>query len=284
MRINFNILWIDDEDISYYRRRLFDILEEQGFRLKVEPLKNKTELDDARAKGLYWDNIDLIMIDYELGHRLTGVEVIKEVRNYWPYKTLIFYSVANIESKKEQIKQEFDSVVCCDRQYLTEEFEDVLKKMIGSQLDLAHSRGIIIDWACNIDDLVWKSVEKLVKGGYYSCQPDFDTLCEKLKGRKGFIASQQRLEYLEKILETMKDSEAEEHKEKVGKFRDNYLPKRNTIAHSRVESEKYFKTKLLDDDNNYITEDEMKKIRIDGIGQLEIFEKIYEWAKDLPSK
>ena len=314
MRPNFNILWVDDQDISDYKDLLSHDLEDQGFRLKVKVAENLEELDEIIKGDLYGDNIDLIIIDSDLGYGNFGIDGIQSIREKWPYKELIFYSARqSTDLIKEAKERNLQFVACCDKEDIEKTTLDVFENMTRRQLDLSNSRGIIIEIACDIDNLTWQSIKFLVVKGYDNkryfngtlssiindqkqskkevAQPaldtsqasagDFDNFLKILFSNNIFVQSSIILDVLRNILN---DMEEKGKSSQVKNFRFKCLQERNLLAHGRVEQSDDFQTRLHRYDGTEVSMEDMKSLRRRGIEQLTLFEDLVDWAKDLPQK
>ena len=316
MRPNFNILWVDDQDISDYEALLSHDLEDQGFRLKVKIAKNLKELNEIIKDDLYGDNIDLIIIDHDLGYGDYGIDGIQSIREKWPYKELIFYSARqSTDLIKDAKDKNLQFVACCDKEHIEKTILDVFENMTRRQLDLSHSRGIIIEIACDIDNLTWQSIKLLVVKGYdnkkhfngtltsiinkqkqskskkevaqraldrsQASAGDFDNFLNTFFSSNIFVQSSIILDVLRNILN---DMEEKGKSSQVKNFRFKCLQERNLLAHGRVEQSDYFQTKLHNYDGTEVSMEDMKSLRRRGIEQLTLFEDLVDWAKDLPQK
>lgn len=315
MRPNFNILWVDDQDTSDDENSLSLKLADEGFRLKVKQARNLEELDELIDGNLYGDNIDLIIIDYDLGGSDLGIDGAQKVRDKWPYKELIFYSAQQPGDLIEFIKQRnFQFVACCDKADIEQTTTDVFENMTRRQLDLSHSRGIIIELACDIDSLIWQTVKGLTVKGYdknnrFICamsdaidkvsnagkretaktalvsshlsESNFDEFVTVIFEKNIFIKSSKILEILRNIL---KDMDERAKSSKIEMFKVKCLKERNLLAHGRVKYLENFQTQLFRHDGSEITMDQMKILRCKGIEQLDYFEGLLEWCQGLSKK
>ena len=316
MRPNFNILWVDDQDISADKALLSPKIEEHGFRLKVKIAENLGKLDEIIKDDLYGDNIDLIIIDYDLGDDKFGIDGIESIREKWPYKELIFYSARQSTDLIRKAKErDLQFVVCCDKERIEETTLGVFENMTRRQLDLSHSRGIIIEIACDIDNLTWQSIKFLVVKGYdnkkhfnrklsfiineqkqskskkegaqraldksQASEGDFDNFLNTFFSNNIFVQSSIILKVLEEILNDMGEKD---RYSQVKNFRYKCLKERNLLAHGRVEQSDDFQTRLHRYDGTEVSMEDMKSLRRRGIEQLTLFEDLVDWAKDLPQK
>ena len=181
--------------------------------------------------------------------------------------------------------------------------------MTRRQLDLSHSRGIIIEIACDIDNLTWQSIKFLVVRGYDNkrhfngklspiinskkevaqralgtsqrSDGDFDNFLNTLFSNNIFVKSSTILKILEDILNNMGEKGKSSQ---VKNFRFKCLQERNLLAHGRVEQSDDFQTRLHRYDGTEVSMEDMKSLRRRGIEQLTLFEDLVDWAKDLPQK
>lgn len=164
MRLDFNVLWFDDQPDAIkdaeesLRPRLLDL----GFDLQVNAFTDFSDaeyLDRALREGVdEWD-IDLILLDFDLGQgpEFRGSEFAVTVRQQFPHKEIVFYSGhgAGIPALREALfLSGIDGAFPAMRHQLVDQTFDVIQNLIKKVVDLDHMRGIVMAETSDLDDLI----------------------------------------------------------------------------------------------------------------------------------
>jgi hypothetical protein len=78
MRLDFNVLWIDDQpdrvgaQIMAIKKQMAD----EGFEFAPKLCKSMSEIHDAISSDVFTDEIDLILVDWDLVVRFTNNVVV----------------------------------------------------------------------------------------------------------------------------------------------------------------------------------------------------------------
>lgn len=269
MRLDFNVLWVEDQpaNVADQQERISHQIRKEGFRLQVQFAGSVDEAKAYLADDVYGDHIDLILMDYDLGAGKNGADGLSEVRDVFPYKDLIFYS-ANATAQLTQMATDRDiqGIFTAYRPDLPGVVEGVFENLVRKVLDIDHTRGIVMGATSDIDKVVIDGLSKI----FDSCSDDqkaqavqaiqkrldekqraFEKSIEAIKAVKhvselvehhGVYTSDDRFRLLQKLMKQL-----DLHKEHSGKFngyRETVMPKRNDLAHIRVEkngfSRKFF--------------------------------------------
>lgn len=156
MNINYNVLWIDDSD-DFIESTIELIEETIAANQMVNNIKTYNGFDQFRKCEL--DNFDVdifnlydqILIDYALSGS-TGDEIIKEIRARNIFTDIIFYS-SNYETMLQEMqnKGQLDGVFFSKREDLTSAVNNVIKKNLKREYNIANIRGIIMDGTSEFD-------------------------------------------------------------------------------------------------------------------------------------
>lgn len=158
MRLDFNVLWVDDQPdrISAQIKPIARKMEEEGFQFNPTLCRSMAEVREHVKSGVFNDEVDLILVDWDLGTDVAGQQAIAEIREHILYKDVVFYS-ANSEPDKLR-KLAFDAglegVYCASRMELVEEVIGVFESLVKKVLDLDHTRGIVMGATSDIDYMV----------------------------------------------------------------------------------------------------------------------------------
>lgn len=157
MRLDFNVLWVDDQpaNMTGSVRSLMRGMAAEGFQLNSEFCSTMENVKERISDTIFRDEIDLILVDWNLGGGLKGEDVIAQIRETVPYKDIIFYSAnANVDDlKKASYKAGNEGVYFVVRSELVDEAIQLFHTMIKKVLDLDHTRGIVMGATSDVDHM-----------------------------------------------------------------------------------------------------------------------------------
>jgi hypothetical protein len=158
LRLDFNVLWVDDQPgfLDAQFTRITRQMEEEGFHFNPRIC---TSVDAVRAsigENVFTDEIDLILVDWDLGGKVEGQDVIATIRETVPYKDVVFYSARNPANRLRELAftTGVEGVYCVSREELVEEVLGVFESLVKKVLDLDHTRGIVMGATSDIDYMV----------------------------------------------------------------------------------------------------------------------------------
>jgi hypothetical protein len=158
MRLDFNVLWVDDQPnlIDPQIKGIATRMEQEGFRFNPTLCRSMNEVHDKIADHVFADEIDLILVDWDLGGGVHGDEAIAAIRDTLRYKDVVFYSALTPTDKLRTLASERGSegVFCSDRAELVQEVIGVFESLIKKVLDIDHMRGIVMGATSDIDQMV----------------------------------------------------------------------------------------------------------------------------------
>ncbi len=158
MRLDFNVLWVDDQPnaVNAQIERIRTQMENEGFSFRPTQCKSLTEVEDLIAEDVFQDEIDLILVDWDLGSGVHGQDVITKVREVAQYKDVVFYSAQTpaAELRKLAFDEGLEGIYCASREGLVDEVFGVFESLVKKVLDLDHTRGIVMGATSDIDHLV----------------------------------------------------------------------------------------------------------------------------------
>jgi hypothetical protein len=158
VRLDFNVLWVDDqpERVESQIKGITRRMEVEGFSFNPTPCKSIDEVAKLIKNNVFNDEVDLILVDWDLGGGAHGEDAIGIVRGAVPYKDVVFYSAQNpAEELKKMISQKgLEGVFCASRVELVEEVIGVFESLVKKVLDLDHTRGIVMGATSDIDQMV----------------------------------------------------------------------------------------------------------------------------------
>ena len=260
MRLDFNVLWLDDQPdrVLAQIESISRQMEEEAFRFNPTLCKTLNEVRSNLAADVFSDEVDLILVDWDLGADLEGQDAIAEIREHIPYKDVVFYSAQTLPDALRQRAYErgLEGIYCCSREGLIDEVIGVFDSLVKKVLDLDHSRGIVMGATSDIDYLVNQCLVSIFGSGDDDAKKKFlgealdlvaDSLAELESASKelreaddistffkyhGLFTSNHRLRILTRLL---KISGIEEHKSvraEVADYMQNVVPRRNDLGHA----------------------------------------------------
>ena len=154
MRLSYNILWFEDNEVSYNGKKemVRGIVEDElGFKFP-DP---RREIDSQNLEQIDYSTIDLIIVDLNLANNDKGTTIVDFIRNSEQvYTEVIFYSSYGEDAVREALKTfRIDGAYCADRR--DEDFEDKVRQVIKTTVkkvqDLNNMRGLIMAETSDID-------------------------------------------------------------------------------------------------------------------------------------
>lgn len=165
MRLSYNILWFEDDTVSYNGKKeivKFIVEDDLGF-FFPEPHR---EIDGKNIANIDYSNFDLILVDLNLANEEKGTSIIDFIRNSEQvYTEVVFYSSVGEEKVREILKDfRIDGAYCADRK--DEDFEDKVRQVIRTTVkkvqDLNNMRGLIMAETSDIDHTMLSIIEHIL--------------------------------------------------------------------------------------------------------------------------
>jgi hypothetical protein len=300
VRLFFNIIWIDDQpdNVIPIIERLKGIFADEGFILNYRLVQNIESTLLILDESVYSDNVDLILVDYDLGTFAKGDEGIVKIREKIKYKDIIFYSGNN---PKQKIRDGLilEGIYFSDRQNLLLTVEDVFNSITKKYLDIDHLRGIVLGATSDLefsvnhfikrlheisDDSKKQDIVKIIKneifkekGVKYRFTNDFESIESSndfnyIIENYNILTPMNRSIALRKIFKKLIPSE-KKLIEELESYEKDILPKRNDLAHLRCEKGNGFSKKFFTSKNIEVNFDEMKALRKSIIQKQTSFEE-----------
>ncbi|MES0129731.1 hypothetical protein [Mesorhizobium sp. M0029] len=284
MRLDFNVLWVEDQQgsVQSQRERIELLVRREGFRLGVAFAASVDEAKAFLSDDIYGDHIDLVVMDYDLGAGKKGDDGLVEVRQLFSYKDIVFYSSQASDLLEMVQKRRVQGVFCSTRDDLPNTVEGVFGALVKKVLDIDHSRGIVMGATSDIDHLIndclvtlFASSDEAKQGETISAlqkrtkqkRIDFEksaAFVEAIKHLEGLAdqyhiyTSADRLRLLTNLAKL--NGVSEEKIETMKAYLNRVIPDRNKLAHVRVQT-KGFSRKLVDNKGVELTGEAMKALR-----------------------
>lgn len=258
----------------------------EGFEFKPRQCRTLVEVEGVIREEVFTDEIDLILVDWNLGNNVHGEDAIDRIREIVQYKEVVFYSgeASVVQLRQKAFDRQLEGVYCAGREELVDEVIGVFESLIKKVLDLDHTRGIVMGATSDIDHMVntcltlahdklgeegkaefikeaLRRVSEQVKnitklGARLHASPDLETLFRAHM----LFSSDHRLRLLASVL---KMEELSAHSAAIGIieiYRDSVVHERNTLGHSVLVPEGK-PTTVVDDAGKIVDIDAMRDLR-----------------------
>lgn len=303
MRLDFNVLWVDDQP-DQLDAQLIAIsrhMAGEGFFLNVKKCQSLQEVRTLISEDVFQDEVDLILVDWNLGGDLRGQHVIAEIRQYIPYKDLIFYSSLTTVNDLRQAASSAsaDGIFCTSKNAIVDEVAAVFDTLIKKVLDLDHTRGIVMGATSDIDHMTVRCLSAIEKQGADTERAELlakakeliantqrrlaknastlesATSVAELLAMHAVFTANDRLRVLNMILGTEKYNDRVRLKDGIANYIRSVVPLRNDLGHV-VLIPAGRTAMILDDGGKQISIEEMRELRkllLDVRGELKEFKE-----------
>ncbi len=298
MRLDFNLLWVEDQRdrVKAQHDRIATTIRKEGFKLNAQFASTVADAKKFISDDIYADHVDLIVMDYDLGPGPKGDKGIVDLRQTLPYKEIIFYSAQAADLLGLLHAAKVDGVYVSTREDLTTNVDGVFQMLVKKVIDIEHSRGIVMGATSEIDHLI----NDCLVGYFNACDEGsrakilaaiaarvgeikkrFESELEKLGAIKhvseiaplhATYTSADRLKLLRKVLDML--NQHKDKKEQLVSYGEKVVPRRNDMAHVRVEVNG-FSRKLFDREKKELTVEHMRELRVAILESRELFESIH---------
>ena len=167
MRIEYKILWVEDEKSWYEtKKELFtDTLDELGFKLISKRCENIEDVKIEIATNNLED-YDLLLIDFTLKNSDSGDKIIEFIRGIEDIPILtdvLFYSSAVENVRESMHRLGLEGVYTADRKDLEIKFERVVNTTIKKIQEVNNMRGLIMAETSDLDELMFEIIAKTLE-------------------------------------------------------------------------------------------------------------------------
>lgn len=288
MRLDFNVLWVDDQPdrVAAQGTNIKMQMATEGFEFKPHYCTTIDQMSEAISEHVFTDEIDLILVDWDLGNDEHGEDAIELVRRIVHYKDVVFYSgQATVVQLREKVyKKQLEGVYCAGRADLIDEVIGVFESLIKKVLDLDHTRGIVMGATSDIDHMVntclalahgklndagkaefmeraIKRVDRQVQnitkqGAKLKDTPSVEALFEAHM----LFTSDHRLRMLSSILDMDEFAAHAAGVDTVKDYRDGVVRNRNTLGHVVLVPKEKPNT-VVDDAGKVVDIEQMRELR-----------------------
>jgi CheY-like chemotaxis protein len=277
MKLKYNILWFEDDKVSYNGKKelVKAIVEDELGFFFPEP---RLEIDGTNIQTIDYDDFDLLIVDLNLAGT-KGPALIDKIRhNENIYTEVIFYSSEGEKAVRDALKEyEIDGAYCADR---GDDFEEKARRVIKTTVkkiqDLNNMRGLIMAETSDIDATMFQIIAATLEKNINGISVDvkkfiFDSVGKKVSGKKEAYDSCVRNDNINKVI---KDNVMFDTSEKIKavQFIINAIDHELTIPHRPdIFSTNYSTLKKTRDLLAHVIEDikDGKKVLRSGNNELE---------------
>jgi hypothetical protein len=304
LRLDFNVLWVDDQPnaVNAQITRIKTLMADEGFSFNPTQCRSISEVETLIAGEVFQDEVDLILVDWDLGGGVHGQDVIERIRQVAQYKDVVFYSAQTpaAELRRLAFDKGLEGIYCASREGLVEEVFGVFESLVKKVLDLDHMRGIVMGATSDIDHMIHscllhieakldeagkkalvdqaiKRVQDRVKdiakqGEKLGAATDVATI---LKAHMIFSAND-RLRMLCRLLES--DTKHAQSVGTIQSYMDNVVPDRNVLGHMVLAPEGRPQA-VVNIEGQLINLDDMRTLRKTILGLREDFRSLVNALK-----
>lgn len=167
MRLQFGILWIEDNFSEAEEAALRKAAEIAGFELLIENSKNGEDLEYWADQQHKFHLFDLVLLDLKLADGVMGDQLAPLARALFKSTPILFYSGSESEAKLRQRMANdcVEGVFCADRDNFTSRAADVISNLALSLNRLAGMRGLSMEVVAQADTLCREVVKSLGEAG-----------------------------------------------------------------------------------------------------------------------
>lgn len=264
MRLDFNILWVDDQPnyVNSQIERITQLMQEEGFQCNPTLCQTIDQVRQTISTDVFTDEVDLVLVDWDLGSNLHGEDAIEVIREEVRYKDVVFYSgeTAPNDLRQKVFGKSLEGVYCASREQLVDEVIGVFESLVKKVLDLDHTRGIVmgatsdIDWMVNeclssiysiADESGKKELLQQAQAFIEEELASLSVLTEKMRAANHFdelheahlvFTASDRLRMLSRAMKTNLLEPHRMYRRPVTEYLEKVVPKRNILGHvTRVE-------------------------------------------------
>lgn len=304
MRLDFNVLWVDDQPkaVNSQITRIKLLMAEEGFNFNPTQCRSIEEVESLIAGDVFQDEVDLILVDWDLGGGVHGQDVIERIRQVAQYKDIVFYSARtrSADLRKLVYERELEGIYCATREDLVAEVVGVFESLVKKVLDLDHTRGIVMGATSDIDHMIYACLvnieAKLDEAGKKTLIDEAKrrlrdrvkditkqsdklgsaTDMETILGAHMIFGANDRLRLLRRTLES--DATHARSVDTIRSYMDHVVPDRNKLGHMVLAPEGRPQA-VVNLEGKQINLDDMRTLRKTILSLREDFRALFESLK-----
>ena len=288
MRLDFNVLWVDDQPASVQAQiaAISKQMQDHGFEFRHTLCHSMQDVRARLSPNVFIDEVDLILVDWDLGGGIEGQNAIAEIRESIRYKDVVFYSARTTpeELRGKAYNANLEGIYCAAREGLVDEVMGVFESLVKKVLDLDHTRGIVMGATSDIDYMTSECLRSIHAKFNEPDQKTIDTEALELIGKRiadltkkknqlqstatnvtlmedhMIFTANDRLRILSRLLENEALKSHKQARTAVIDYMIKVVPDRNILGHQVLVPEGKPKA-VIDNKGNPINVEEMRVLR-----------------------
>ena len=179
MKLDYNILWFEDDIKSFNDKKIFikSILDDFNLNFP-EP---RHEIDGKNIDTINYSKYDLIIADMNLAKQEKAMSLLDKIRKQNIFTEVLFYSSDGEKAVRNELANyDIDGAYCSGRNIEDFEFKarEVIQTIIKKTQDLVNLRGLVMSEVSELDSLMEDIILK-----YYSTKNLNSKEWEKFKSK-----------------------------------------------------------------------------------------------------
>ncbi len=167
MRMDFRLLVVDDRPDSFEQavQALEEFLERKGFSLSREVVSEFSRERVQEMAHRDGKNYDLVIVDYNLGHReIDGAKIAQRLRAALRFTDMVFYSSDTSHDLYAKLAEEkVSGAFVASRDELDDQLIGRAETVIGKVADLSHLRGVAMAEVADMDVVMQAALREVLR-------------------------------------------------------------------------------------------------------------------------
>ena len=261
MRLQFGILWVEDNYSPAEAKALERATDAAGFKLNIENSKDGEDIDRWADQQNKFHLFDLILLDLKLANEASGTELASRVRDLFRFTPILFYSgnKTTDELRALMAEQQIEGVFCVHRDHFIERARELISDFSMPLNRLSGMRGISMEVVAEADSLfqevilhledhlselniinsldtdVRKSAEDIASG--YSNAPDLKSKLEQHRAVDSMKLFRLFRRVVKDKIGSMQDERIKDHlislHERTKRYDTDVIKIRNVLGHAQ---------------------------------------------------
>lgn len=153
MKLQFGLLWIEDNYSAQEEDEIRTGAADAGFELEITNSKDGADLTELASYQQKFHAFDLVLLDLKLASGVLGDELAPEVRRLFRSTPILFYSgsddVAGLRDR--MAKERIEGVFCANRNNFTRRASDLIQDYAHTLNRLSGMRGLAMEVVAEVD-------------------------------------------------------------------------------------------------------------------------------------
>ena len=166
MKLQFGLLWIEDNYSSNEEAEIRAGATSSGFELEITVSEDGSNLDNLAAHQKEFHAFDLILLDLKLAGGVQGDALALQVRRLFRFTPILFYSGSDNEAglRDRMAKDKIEGVFCAQRDNFTGRASELIQDYAHTLNRLSGMRGLAMEVVAEVDVICRDLISKLAVG------------------------------------------------------------------------------------------------------------------------